>query len=933
MQKRILLPVFALFVLVLSAAAQGTAFTYQGRLQESGQAPTGTYDFDFRVFDGAHAGGPVGGPYLTNAVMVTEGQFSVTLDFGPGVFTGAPRWLQIRVRPSGSEEDFTELRPRQLLSATPYALTASNLSGTLPAAQISGLLISEQLAGLYSNAVSFVHGSNWFQGTFVGDGSGLTNVNVSGSPTQNSATKILWVAPWGDDGRALRGVPDRPWATWSNAVAAAGHGDVVRILPGRYTNAHRSDLQGGGEANVLIVGKTNFVIEGIGLPTLYNPTTATMIAVVRCSNVIVRGLSLESEHYNAWTHQPLPGGVFGHLAYADVEWLTIEDCTFSKGTDHGVLELAGWPATFPSTNHIVIRNNRFSHFGFYTGGFWPAGWWDGAAIVCGAAWVTGNDISHVARGIEVYPIADRKTPHAVIENNRIWNTLDFGINMVSASSLSVVRNNVIFNEPDFTLAGSAALASGAGIEVSWASDCVVSGNFIRRKPVGVAVFGEWAHRNRVLRNTVLDCQWGITVSGGLSGDTARLASNNVITANFLANLDGSGIAVYRGAGTLIQHNTLLDPGLTWTDQYGIRIFGESVNTIVSDNTVAVTGPASPAAGLAFHNGATNGALAAGNRCVGLATQIEGAVEVEDMVRMQNGLLALAPNSGLAWPGVQLTADAVQGGAWNVTNMLFGERGAWGVTLSARTPGQLEVWDAAGPDAGSLARIVAGSLQASTSSVVRLVADQVEASTGAVSQLLVGNLQGGTNSLLRLMADSAEAGTLSASQLIASNLWLPGHGAASNAVWTCADPLTGAGEWRPLPLPGPEPLLGLTNVVLRTWTNAGPITWKTNALSTADGETVFISFSNRTVQWLSFTNTTITLATTNRDVEGHREVELWLCPTGEASSHTVSFPPAWRRFSGLLKNNLSKNKLAVVRLRLLAGGGDESTVAAWWEVEQ
>jgi hypothetical protein len=69
------------------------------------------------------------------------------------------------------------------------------------------------------------------------------------------------------------------------------------------------------------------------------------------------------------------------------------------------------------------------------------------------------------------------------------------------------------------------------------------------------------------------------------------------------------------------------------------------------------------------------------------------------------------------------------------------------------------------------------------------------------------------------------------------------------------------------------------------------------------------------------------------VEGHREVELWLCPTGEASSRTVSFSPAWRRFSGLLKNSLSKNKLAVVRLRLLASGGDESTVAAWWEVEQ
>jgi hypothetical protein len=180
-------------------------------------------------------------------------------------------------------------------------------------------------------------------------------------------------------------------------------------------------------------------------------------------------------------------------------------------------------------------------------------------------------------------------------------------------------------------------------------------------------------------------------------------------------------------------------------------------------------------------------------------------------------------------------------------------------------------------------------------------------------------------------------SLQLDELFARRLQLV-DGARSNHVWTCIDEVTGAGEWRPQASFAVTnlPSAGLTNVALRNWTNCGQITWRTNALYESVGSPVFISFSDRSVQWLtlsSTTSTSITLATTNRHVEAHRTVELWLSPAPNGQQRRIDFPPEWRRFSGSLQNVLPADKLAVVRLRLLASGGDESTVAVWWEPQR
>ena len=107
------------------AAPLSTAFTYQGRLMDGGQPANGFYDFTFKLYDALAGGSTVGNPMPgLAAVPVTNGLFTVTLDFGLLGFDGADRWLQIVVKTNGAAIS-TFLSPRQPLTPTPYALYAA----------------------------------------------------------------------------------------------------------------------------------------------------------------------------------------------------------------------------------------------------------------------------------------------------------------------------------------------------------------------------------------------------------------------------------------------------------------------------------------------------------------------------------------------------------------------------------------------------------------------------------------------------------------------------------------------------------------------------------------------------------------------------------------------------------------------------------------
>jgi hypothetical protein len=96
------------------AQSLGTGFTYQGFLKQNGTPANGSFTMTFQLFDAASGGNSVAGPInpTPSPVPVTNGQFTVQLDFGAAAYTGNKRWLAITV-------NGTTLAPRQELSATP----------------------------------------------------------------------------------------------------------------------------------------------------------------------------------------------------------------------------------------------------------------------------------------------------------------------------------------------------------------------------------------------------------------------------------------------------------------------------------------------------------------------------------------------------------------------------------------------------------------------------------------------------------------------------------------------------------------------------------------------------------------------------------------------------------------------------------------------
>jgi hypothetical protein len=102
----------------------GTAFTYQGQLKEDGSPANGIYDFKFALYDGpGFFDNLIAGPISLDDEQVNNSLFTVQLNFGE-VFHGTALWLWVFVRPGDSAGEYTDLWPRQPLTAAPYALYA-----------------------------------------------------------------------------------------------------------------------------------------------------------------------------------------------------------------------------------------------------------------------------------------------------------------------------------------------------------------------------------------------------------------------------------------------------------------------------------------------------------------------------------------------------------------------------------------------------------------------------------------------------------------------------------------------------------------------------------------------------------------------------------------------------------------------------------------
>jgi hypothetical protein len=185
-----------------------TAFTYQGKLLSSGQPATGLHDFEFSLFDDTAAGAQIGPTLCSDNLPVTDGHFTVQLDFG-AVFSGQSRYLQIRVRPDtglpcANLTALTTLAPRQPLTAAP----AASFALSAPASGLTGLLPDERLTANIPrlNADNQFFGTNQFNGfTGVNRNFALSSAEVFG--LQNSPAQTGYVGMYISSTAAQSGLP------------------------------------------------------------------------------------------------------------------------------------------------------------------------------------------------------------------------------------------------------------------------------------------------------------------------------------------------------------------------------------------------------------------------------------------------------------------------------------------------------------------------------------------------------------------------------------------------------------------------------------------------------------------------------------------------------------------------------------------------------
>lgn len=106
----------------LSAASQTTSFNFQGRMNDGASPANGTYDVQFKLYTAITGGSQVGTTVTRSTLVLNDGVFSTQLDFGADAFNGANRFLEIAVRPSGSQNAYVVLGSRQQIMAVPYAV-------------------------------------------------------------------------------------------------------------------------------------------------------------------------------------------------------------------------------------------------------------------------------------------------------------------------------------------------------------------------------------------------------------------------------------------------------------------------------------------------------------------------------------------------------------------------------------------------------------------------------------------------------------------------------------------------------------------------------------------------------------------------------------------------------------------------------------------
>jgi hypothetical protein len=267
----------ALLAPAASLEAQFTAISYQGQLRNNAQVAEGIHDFRFALFSDVASGTQIGNAITNYNVSTVEGLFTTSIDFGPNVFTGAPVWLAIAVRPAGTGAAFEMLSPRQPLYPVPEAVHAGSASSVTANSVTSSSLAVNSVTASKIASGSAVTSINGRKDNVIIQGNGGITVSASGN--------VITVSGSAGGGNA--------WNLSGNSGTTAGqfvgttdnrplelrvnNGPALRLTPG--SGPGLVNVIGGSSANQGNAGADGYVIGGGGSPAAPNVVTAGFATV------------------------------------------------------------------------------------------------------------------------------------------------------------------------------------------------------------------------------------------------------------------------------------------------------------------------------------------------------------------------------------------------------------------------------------------------------------------------------------------------------------------------------------------------------------------------------------------------------------------------------------------------------------------------------
>lgn len=353
---------------------------------------------------------------------------------------------------------------------------------------------------------------------------------VSQPPQAQPTGRSWYVSPKGSDG--AKGTQEAPLRTIGRAVALAGPGEVIRVLPGVYPEELVLESRGSQVAPITLRG------EGSPRPSLV-PAGRTHSTVLR-----VQGRwNLENLHIDV-------GGapMFAVIFDPKAEQSVLRDSELNGGTSGAGVFVQG-------ARNITVQNNSIHHF------IKSGDDSHGVVVVAPARniIIRDNDIHHDS-GDSVQCQAETDTvENILIEGNTLHDEGENAVDIKGCEHV-IVRDNTLGGFPNTAVRPPGSSAGEAIVLHEAVHDILIEGNDISRAGRGVSVLGEGAPSEFV---------W---IRGNHFQDIRNLPDGN-----------GQAIRIESARNIWVEDNTVED-----TASYGLMLAADGVpveGLVVRNNTL------------------------------------------------------------------------------------------------------------------------------------------------------------------------------------------------------------------------------------------------------------------------------------------------------------------------------------------------------------